>query len=87
MEQARKSVTVVSINLKPYIEEVLRKASINKASKIYEHGLSMGKTAKLLGISEWELAEYTGQTRMADLPQNVTMGEKERAKMALEFFS
>jgi len=87
MEQARKSVTLISVNLKPYIEEVFRKASINKASKIYEHGVSMGKTAKLLGVTEWELSEYTGQTRIPDMPQNITIDIKERARMALEFFS
>jgi len=87
MEQARKAVILLSINIKPYIEEVFRKASINKASKIYEHGVSMGKTAKLLGITEWELSEYSGQTRVGDAPQGITLGTKERLKVAMELFS
>lgn len=86
MEQARKATILLSVNIKPYIEEVFRKASINKASKIYEHGVSMGKTARLLGITEWELSEYTGQTNVADVPQSISMGTKERLKIAMELF-
>lgn len=86
LEAARKSLTVIAVNLKPYIQEVLRKASINKASKVYEHGLSLGKTAKLLGVTQWELAEYTGQSKTSDFPANITESEKVRARMALEFF-
>jgi hypothetical protein len=87
MEMARKTISTTSLNFKPYIQEVLRKASINKASKIYEHGISMGQTAKILGVTQWELSEYAGQTKIADTPQNITFDIKKRAKMALEFFS
>lgn len=87
LAQARKSINSLSVNLKPYIEEVIRKASINKGSKIYEHGISLGQTAKILGITEWELSEYTGQTNTPDLEYNRTLDTKKRAMMALEFFS
>ena len=82
---ARKSLEI-SINIKPYIQEIFRKASINKASKLYEHGISLGQTSKLLGISQWELADYTGQTKIPDTKQNITLDAKSRARMALEFF-
>jgi hypothetical protein len=87
MEMARKSMIAAAVNLRPYIEEVLRKASINKGSKIYEHGISMGQTSKILGITKWELSEYTGQTRIADIKYNITLDVEKRAKMALEFFA
>jgi hypothetical protein len=73
-------------NLKIYINDVFRKAQINKASRIYEHGISMEKTAKILGISVWELAEYAGQTRIADVNLSITMPIKERIKNAEEIF-
>ena len=76
-----------SVNLKEYIKEVLQKASINKASRLYEHGLSLGQTAQLLGISQWELLEYTGQTTVNNMIFNETVSIKKRAQMALEFFS
>ena len=87
LAQARKSINSISINLKPYIEEVLRKASINKASKIYEHGISLGQTAKILGITQWELSEYAGQTRAPDISYDITLDVQKRAKLAMEFFS
>lgn len=87
LEMARKTISSISPNLKPAIQDVLRKASINKASKIYEHGISMEQTAKLLGITQWELSEYTGQTGIADVDYNKTMDVKSRAKMAFDFFS
>ena len=87
LERARKTLTSISVNLKPYIQEVLRKASINKASKIYEHGISMGRTAKILGITQWELTEYSGQKQISDNPYNEIIDVKKRAKTALEFFS
>ncbi len=75
-----------SSDLHTLIKEVLRKASINKASKIYEHGLSLAKTTKLLGISQWELSEYIGSKEIPQNYLNKTIDVKSRAKMALEFF-
>jgi|SRR3989339_613634 len=83
---ARKSLTGLG-SIKHYVQEVLKKASINKASKIYEHGISLGHTADLLGLTQWELAEYTSQSNAAENEQNITIDVKKRAKMALEFFS
>lgn len=87
LQDARKSISIVQVNLKPYIQEVLRKASINKASRIYEHGVSLGRTSEILGITEWELSEYSGQTRIADIHYNISFDVEKRARMALEFFS
>jgi len=86
LQQIRKEINNISINLKQYIKEVFRKSSINKASKLYEHGLSRSQTAKLLGITEWELSEYVGQKSIHETPYNLTLNTKKRAKMAMEFF-
>lgn len=82
----RKEINNLSGNLKKHVEDVFRKAEINKASRIYEHGISMEQTSKLLGISIWELAEYAGQTGISDVNLNVTLPEKTRIKYALEIF-
>ncbi len=86
IEHLRTSIQNLSGHLKDYISEVFRKAKINKASRIYEHGISMEKTAKILGISVWELAEYVGQTRVANVDLSITMPIKERIKLAEEMF-
>ena len=86
LELIRKTIDKLSGNLKRYIQDVFRKASINKASKIYEHGISMEKTASLLGISMFELANYAGQTDASDIPMNKTMDVKSRIKLAMNMF-
>ncbi len=85
LEQTRKTLTS-SVSLKPYILEVLTKASINKGAKIYEHGISLEQTSKLLGLTQWELTDYIGSREPPESGYNRTMKIKERARMALEFF-
>lgn len=82
----RKSISELSGNLRKHIQEVFRKAEINKASRIYEHGISMQQTAKLLGITLWELADYSGQTGISDINLAVTMAPKQRIKQAMDIF-
>jgi len=82
----RKLIQSLSGNLKVYINDVFRRAQINKASRIYEHGISMEKTAKILGVSIWELAEYAGRTKIGDVNLGVTMPVKQRIKIAEEIF-
>tara|TARA_Y100000310_G_C20658072_1_gene803092 strand:- start:1095 stop:1682 length:588 start_codon:yes stop_codon:yes gene_type:complete len=86
LRSIRANVSKISGNFKRHLQDVFKKASINKASRIYEHGISMEKTAKLLGISIWELAEYTGQTRISDVNLNITLPIKQRIKYAEDIF-
>ncbi len=86
LERVKKNLLNVSPSIKKYVEEVLIKASINKASKLYEHGISMSQTANLLGVSQWELSEYIGQKSIHETPEYKTIDIKSRAKMAMEFF-
>jgi hypothetical protein len=82
----REAIKKLSSNLKGYIEEVFRKASINKASKVYEHGISLEKTAKILGITQWELSQYVGQAGISDVNITCTKDIKQRLKEAEEMF-
>jgi hypothetical protein len=61
-----------SRNTRIYIAEVLQQAQINKASKIYEHGISLGRVCETLGISEWEVMDYLGKTTIPDEVEYVT---------------
>ena len=82
----RKLIEELSGDLKKYIRDVFRKAKVNKASRIYEHGISMEKTARILGISLWELAEYAGRTGIGDVNLGITMPIQQRIKIAEEVF-
>lgn len=82
----RDFVRKLSGNLKKYVEEVLRKAQINKASKIYEHGISLEATAKILGLTLWELNQYVGQAGIGDVNLAYTLDIRKRIKNAEEMF-
>jgi len=85
LKETREKITKITPNLEPYIKDVFKKASINKASKIYEHGISLEQTAKLLGVTQWELVDYIGQKQIADEPYNLSANIKRRAELALKF--
>ena len=88
LQKARESINIIEKDIRPYIQEVMRKASVNKGSKLYEHGISVGQVAHILGLTEWELLEYAGeQTKITDIKYNITLTAQKRAKMAMEFLS
>lgn len=61
-----KTISRQDDNLKMYITKVIKMAKIKKGSKIYDHGISLQQSAEILGISQWELMEYLGSTKIAD---------------------
>lgn len=83
----QKVISKLSGDLKTYIQDVFRKAQINKASKIYEHGISMEQTANLLGVTLFELAAYAGQKpEISNAPLTNTLNIKARIKIAMDLF-
>lgn len=79
-------VQKVDKKLVNYIQDVLRKAKITKASRLYEHGLSLGRTAELLGITKFELMDYLGKTYIADMKENQTISAEQRLKFTRGLF-
>ena len=86
IDQIKNAIKDLSGHLKTYVEQVFRKAQINKASRIYEHGISLAKTAKILGVSLWELNSYVGQTGISEVNLTYTLDIKQRLKNAEEMF-
>lgn len=80
------SIDKLGRKFRKYVIEVINKAKISKASRVHEHGLSVGKTAELLGIDEWELMDYIGDTGIADVGFSVTKTAKQRLKLARRIF-
>ncbi len=76
----------VEKKLRNYIQDVLRKAKINKASRLYEHGVSLGRTADMLDITRFELMDYVGKTYIADVKESVTLNAEKRLEMARKLF-
>lgn len=82
----RQQIQMLTGKFGEYIREVFRKAMINKASRIYEHGISMENTARLLGITLFELAEYAGKTGISDVDLSITKSLNERLSTAKRIF-
>jgi len=77
-------ISSVDSKLKLYIEKVINQAEIKKGSKLYAHGISLGRAAEILGISQWELMSYVGKTRVAYFGGGI--GIKERINYARGLF-
>jgi hypothetical protein len=58
-----KVIEAVDKRLSRYVDEVVNKAKIKKAVKIYDHGISLARVAELMGISQWELLNYLGNVK------------------------
>jgi len=86
VDSLRNYIDKLSGKLKDYVQDVFRKAMINKASKIYEHGISLEKTASLLGVTMYELALYSGQTGVSNTLENITIDTRSRIKIATGMF-
>ena len=83
----RNSLNKIEGDLGRYIKDVFRKAEINKAFRLYEHGLSSEATADLLGVSLWDLSSYIGQSSIGDSKIAVSMDVKERVRIAEGIFA
>lgn len=86
IHQLLQSVNKLEHKFKKYIKEIMEQAKISKGSRMYEHGISMGRAAEILGISPWELMSYTGQTGIADNPYSQSKDIKTRIKFTRSLF-
>ena len=69
--------------MKLYIQQVIERSKIKKASKLHEHGISIARTAELLDLSQWELQSYIGKT-IREIPHDgMTVRERLQKTRAL----
>lgn len=71
--------------LTTYATEVIEQAKIKKGSKVYEHGISAGRAAELMRISEWELQSYVGGSGVP-IKTKMTVPPAERLKTIKRIF-
>lgn len=62
----QQAVMMLDESFMSYADHVINHAKLTKGTKIYEHGVSMKLVAELFGVTEWELMDYAGKTRMLD---------------------
>ena len=70
---AIRKVAEADSRLKIFVNSVIEQAQIKKACKICQHGVSVARTANVLGISRWELMQYLGKTMFQEgYPETVS---------------
>ncbi|MBW2981067.1 hypothetical protein KY360_06650 [Candidatus Woesearchaeota archaeon] len=79
-----RDVSKLDKKIELYVEEVINQAQIKKGTKLHEHGVSIGRAAEILGISQWELVDYVGKTSLTDIE---TINVIDRIKFVRGMFS
>ncbi|MFH1510490.1 MAG: hypothetical protein ABIF10_02265 [Candidatus Woesearchaeota archaeon] len=70
------TISGIDSKMKLYIQQVIGQSQIKKGSKIYDHGISLARASEMLGISQWELMNYVGKTRIIDRSEKVEAAKK-----------
>lgn len=81
------SIGKVDATFGNYVTEAIEKAKIKKGYAVYEHGLSVGRAAELMGVSPWELMDYLGQTKLVDEMPMLTKPISERLAVTRKIFN
>ena len=68
-----------------FVHRVIESSKVKKGSKLYEHGLSSGLVAELLGVTQWELMPYVGVKKVKYYPSSSSV--KQRAEFARRIFN
>lgn len=73
-------------NIDTNIIEILRHAHIKKGLKVYEHGLSIGQAAEIIGISKWDLMDYLGNSHIVEKDVSSRIDNRTRLSFARGLF-
>ncbi len=86
IRQVIRTIRLEDSRLKRFVFSVMEQAQVKKGSAIYEHGISIGRVAEILGVSKWELMQYLGKTRASEQSSERIPTEK-RLELARRAFS
>ena len=77
IQLALREVAKADSRLKIFVGTVIEQAQIKKGCKICMHGISVARTAQLLGLSRWDLMQYLGQTSFhEEMPESISTGQR-----------
>ncbi|MFA5406412.1 MAG: hypothetical protein WC307_03595 [Candidatus Nanoarchaeia archaeon] len=66
MALLQKAVFRLDQSFMSYVDYVVDNAKLKKGTKMFEHGVSLKRVAELFGVSEWDLRNYAGKTRILE---------------------
>jgi len=53
-------------NIDTNILQIVKHVQVKNGLKMYEHGLSIGQAAEVMGVSKWNIMEYLGASSIVD---------------------
>ncbi|MBN3036976.1 MAG: hypothetical protein JW834_00855 [Candidatus Diapherotrites archaeon] len=77
-EDIMRDIAIMDESYSNYLKDVLYKARIKQASRLYALGLSLNRAVALTGADKFKVAAYVGTTRIHDRPFTQTKSVKER---------
>ncbi|MBT3814616.1 hypothetical protein HOE37_05105 [Candidatus Woesearchaeota archaeon] len=80
-----KIVRSANASVKTHLQDVMDAARIKKGAVLLQKGLSLGQAAGLMGLSNWDLQQYAGRTKVMD-SHYVSVSAKKRLELALKLF-
>jgi hypothetical protein len=66
---------------------IIDRSGIKKGGKIYDHGISVAQAASALNLSQWEMYNYIGRTKLNDYPEDLDKRVKHRIDYTRGLFS
>jgi hypothetical protein len=86
LEDLIKEVTDFDKEAGNYIFDIIQKARIKQASRVYAMGASLSRAAEVTGASERDLLRYIGTTKIHDQPYTKTKKVTERYDVVKKIF-
>lgn len=77
-----KDITRIDESLGNYVNDIIEKARVKQASRIYAMGLSVNKAISLTGADKYKLMQYIGSTVIHDRPYTSSKTVLERYEIA-----
>ncbi len=62
IKKAYQVIRKANSEVREHLQDVMDAARIKKGSSLVQRGLSIGQAAGLMGLSNWDLQQYTGRT-------------------------
>ena len=85
LTKIHESINLLDPAIKNDVKKTFETSKIAKASRVTEHGVSLGRAAKTLKTSPWHLQQYTGKTGISE--KGITKDIKKRLEFAKSLFS
>lgn len=84
IEKLFSEISRIDAKFRIYAQEVITESQVKKGCKLCEIGLSTAKASEIIGVSQWDMMKYLGNTKVGEHSAGVDL--KSRMKFARSLF-